>query len=193
MSRWLVVLCVSAWTTSCQRKEESACAELAGLVPPGVVLASEETRCAELLAFAAATELRYRMTFPAWLEVVAGQRVELLLDAVEALSNSPTWAPASFGSEPAHVPCDTGFVVTDSWWAQSALERVLRQKPDRLYVSMGIDVDPQTSTATIRISQDFDCDLTRGLMVTVGQFQRGRSPFAGGWKLLSSTTPELDE
>lgn len=88
------------------------------------------------------------------------------------------------------VPCG-GLRVTDQYWSSSELSKVISTKPDKLFVSMSLDVS--NDVATIQIRQDFDCDGVFGVTKMVGRLHKGRPALGGGWERLLVTVPEIDE
>ena len=175
---------------ACQRQpSEPPCQELARYAPDGVTLASEEQRCIELLEFASTTKQKYGLEFGLWLQTVVPQRALFMLDAVSALTDPQRWQPMSFSPQPV-VPCG-GLVVTDAVWTSSVLSNIIQQKPDKMYVSLGISVEG--NLATIRVIQDFNCDNQPASTVLIGRFKRGLDPLAGGWDRISTSTAEIDE
>lgn len=131
------------------------------------------------------------MEFASWLNAAPGQRVALVHNVTMSLTEVRT--PASFAMEPATAPCDPGQVVTDETWATSNLRPFLQQPPERLYVSLSLNIDIATSKAVIRAFQDFDCDGVIGVQELVGEFKPGVPALSGGWRLISSKLPQIDE
>lgn len=177
-------------------KKEPACDELNRFAPKGIVIASEETRCQAILDFAATTKERYGLEFSEWLDVVFPQKSKLLLGMFQALvipgPPDKSWRPASFSREPAEVPCGRGEEVTERWWKESVLSRVVRDRPEKLYVSLALDISGDL--ATVRIYQDFDCDGELGVTELSARFRAGFSPSHGGWTLTKPTVvPNLEE
>lgn len=176
-----------------QRTNETACEELNRFAEPGIVLASDELRCTELLEFARTVPHRYGMDFSTWLVTVPAQTTSLLLDVIFALTGT-SWTPTSFDREPPVIPCGQGFQVTDEYWNRSVLARIVtRTRPERLYVSLAVDIPPSPGNiATIRVFQDFDCDGTLGVFELTGEFKQGMP--VTGWKPLTpAIVPEFDE
>jgi hypothetical protein len=191
--RKVPLFCVAtALVGACQRSAPP-CEELAR-VSPKVPLSTDDQRCSELLAFASVASERYGMTFENWLDDVAAQRTNLLLETIYSLTERTTWSPSTFAREPAQIPCGTGFEVTDAYWATSILATILPTRPMRLYASLAVTI-PSTpgNVATIEVIQDFDCDGTEATMRAEGEFKQGTSAFLGGWKLLESSYPDVDE
>jgi len=177
-------------------KKELACEELNRFAPKGIVIASEETRCQAILDFAATTKDRYGLEFSEWLDVVFPQKARLLLDMFQALTLpgplDKSWRPASFPREPAEVPCGKGKEVTEGWWKESVLSKVVRDRPEKLYVSLALDISGDL--ATVRVYQDFDCDGVLGVTEVSARFRAGLSPSHGGWEITKPTVvPDLEE
>ncbi|HVZ32689.1 MAG TPA: hypothetical protein VG963_09705 [Polyangiaceae bacterium] len=178
--------------SACQQGEEfqGYCKELSNQYSdPAITLATGEARCAEVLQFGSTVESRYGMGFSAWLETVLPQRAEFEIDAIEALSDRSDWAPVSFDFQPL-IPCG-GIIMTDVQWKNSLLSKIVRQKPSRIYVSLGILIDG--NQAKIRVKQDFDCDGVPAVTEMVGTFKQGIPSIAGGWQPISTHNVEIDE
>lgn len=172
---------------------QDSCAELDQYAPAGVSLGSNEAQCAEVLAFAETVQARYGMDFPTWMSTVLPQRGVLVEDALFALIGKRAWTPRSFGPVPAEVPCGKGIPLTDELWATD-LSQILTARPEKLFVSLGIEIPPYPGDmAAIRVSQNFDCDETVGVMEIVGEFHVGLPLLAGGWTLVSSSVPSIEE
>lgn len=186
-----LLYCVATIACGCQRSVPP-CEELARLSPK-VPLATEDQRCSELVAFASVASERYGMTFERWVDDVAGQRTNLLLETIYSLTERTTWSPSTFTREPPEIPCGTGFEVTDAFWATSTLAKILPSRPAQLFASLAVTIPPAGNVATIDVIQDFDCDGTKATMRTHGEFRQGTSAFLGGWKLLDSSYPDVDE
>jgi hypothetical protein len=175
----------------CQRSRmESSCEELQHSAPPGVTLANNEQRCAELLAFANVAVESYGMDFTRWLTTVPSQPVKFVHETIFALTER-SWPPVSFQRVPAAVPCGKAMALDDATWTGSALSRVLSSRPEQVYVSLAVEIS--ADRATIRVFQDFDCDQKLGVTEVTGRFKQGLSPFTGGWQLEKATYAEIDE
>lgn len=176
-----------ALPSGCARREP--CADLNRFADPGIVIASEDERCRAILDFAALTEERYGLGFKEWLAVVYAQKVVLFLDIFQALTvpgpPDESWQPASFPREPAEVPCGKGEEVSEGWWRASVLSRVIRSRPAKMYVSLGLEINGDV--ATIRVYQDFDCDGEIGVNELTARFRTGLGPTHGGWELVKPT------
>lgn len=168
----------------------TVCEELQAKSPDGVVLATEEERCATLLKFAESVQQRYKMDFKAWIETVIGQRVTMMHEAVLSLTRAG-WTPASFARVPENVPCAPGMQVDAEFWNGSPITSLYSQQPQYLYVSLSLTVD--TDVATIRAFQDFDCDGKIATQEVRGRFVQGMDPLGGGWSRISGTVPPIDE
>ncbi|MBA3394234.1 MAG: hypothetical protein H0T89_16420 [Deltaproteobacteria bacterium] len=188
------LLTLLALLGACQRgSNETACEELAKYASEGVVLASDEKRCGEILDFAATVPERYGMDFATWLKVVPAQGVTFLFDAIYALTERTTWDPQSFALEPQNIACG-GSAVSEEEWGRSTLSKIVTKRPEKIYAALSIDIPTSPGDiATIKIVQDFNCDQNLGTMQVIGQFRRGISPFTGGWSRISTLEPELDE
>lgn len=184
----LVVLALGL--LGCQRTEQSACAELQQTSPPGVVLATDEPRCEQLLEFARRVPGAYDMSFEQWLSAVAGQGGVLVHKTVSALTEG-TIPPTSFGPIPPAPPCAPGVKLDTATWSRSALALILGQDSQTMYTSFELRIE--ATTATLRVLQDFDCDQQHGLLEVVGEFQVGVSLYSGGWRLVRSSEPPVDE
>lgn len=185
-----LALFVAFLVAGCQHP--SACEELAQISPQGMVLATDEGRCSAILSFAYTTQDRYGMDFDTWIRTVAAQRTLFVLQSVYSMTNRTTWTPSSFPREPSAIPCGSGVPVTDSYWDTAVLSRILPERPPSLYASLSITIAPN-NIATINVFQDFNCDGKVGVTELTGEFKQGVSPFLGGWRLISSTTPHLEE
>jgi hypothetical protein len=175
---------------ACQRDAPIAsCRELAQYSASGIVLASTEARCAEVLAFGSTVGDKYNMGFSEWLTEVLPQRAAFIVDSIRALTEGDKWLPASFGPTP-DMRCG-GITVTDEMWKGTVLSKILTARPSKIYVSLSISVEGER--ATIRVTQDFDCDGKVGLTEVVGRFRKGQPMLAGGWIRLSTKTAEVDE
>ena len=193
MSRGLGALLALAATSACQ-KNESACAELKNESPDGVTLATDEQRCSELLEFGTYVALRYHMDFKTWLATVPGQGVGFINDALFALTGSAGPQPTSFALAPPQPPCGPGLDVTDDLWARLPYSTFVKHRPDKLYVSFSVELQTgATNVATFRAYQDFDCDQTLDVLEVAGEYTPGLPALAGGWHLLHSSTPAVDE
>lgn len=185
-----VAITILLW--GCQSSDrESACAELSHYTEEGIVLARDEARCAELLQFASSVPDLYGMKFEEWLSTVLPQRSTYMLDAISSLTDSSGWSPHSFSAEPPLIPCG-GLKLTDAYWNTSILSKIIRNRPDTLYISLQITID-QRSKATIRAIQDFNCDLKTSFSEMIGIYRPGVSPITGGWQRLSTNVAEIDE
>lgn len=188
-------LLVSLLLTACQRSEpQSQCSELNQYAPAGVTLANEEERCAQLLEFSRTVDANYGMDFSTWLATVPRQRVQMITDAVFSVTDGARWMPVSFPRIPAEVPCGKGVALSDTIWTGSPLSQILAERPRDLYVSLTIDIPPDPGNVmAIRVQQDFNCDQEVGVMEVVGEIRAGVPALAGGWRLISSSVPPLDE
>jgi hypothetical protein len=197
MTRIATMPALAAIATSalgCHNDARSPCDELNQYAPAGVVLANDNARCAQLLEFAHSTEQRYDMEFSNWLTTVAGQRTAFMNDAVFAMTGLYGWTPAPFSLTPAQVPCGRALPLTDDLWVTTPLSKILKSRPVNLYVSLSVSIPPVPgNVAEIDVQQDFDCDGHIGDMKLVGEFHVGVPAAVGGWKLISSTVPPLDE
>jgi hypothetical protein len=190
---WLLAATV-ALTSACENNE-SACAMLKSESPDGVTLATDEHRCGELLQFGTYVEQQYHMDFKTWLATVPGQGVGFISDALFALTGDASAPrPTSFAPTPATPPCGPGVEVTDDVWARLPFSRFVKHRPDTLYVSFSVELQTGTpNIATLRAYQDFDCDHKLDVLEVVGEYTPGVPPLAGGWHLLHSSTPAVDE
>lgn len=162
------------------------------MAPKGVVLADTDARCSQMLDFSASIPSRYGMEFSEWLSTVPAQRSALLIGTMDALTRGG-WSPVDFGPYPPTTPCGSGFATDQVEWDASPLARILPARPDRLFVSLALDVDPNNSVLTIRVLQDFDCDQTVGVMEVEGKYGVGLPLFNGGWTTQRAASPNLDE
>jgi hypothetical protein len=191
--RVLISCIVLAQATACG-KNEDPCAELKKESPPGVTLATTEQRCSELLEFGKHLEQHYGMGFKTWLATVPAQGVAFVNDALFALTDTPSQLPSSFATTPANPPCGPGLDVTDAVWANLPFSSFVKIRPAKLYVSFSVDLKVGTpNVATLRAYQDFDCDQQLGVLEVVGEYTPGVPALAGGWHLLHSLTPPVDE
>lgn len=190
----LICMLVVALASACQ-KDESPCSELKSMSPDGVTLATDEQRCSQLLEFGRYVDQHYQMDFKTWLAVVPTQGVHFVNDALFALTgDSGAPAPTSFSAVPPVPPCGPGLVLTDALWASLPFSSFVKSRPDKLYVSFSVDLQTgATNTATFRVYQDFDCDQKIDILELVGEYTPGVSALAGGWHLLHSSTPAVDE
>lgn len=190
MNRALAALCMLA---ACH-EDVHACAELKSQSPDGVTLATDEQRCSELLAFGTYVEQHYRMDFKTWLATVPGQGVGFINDALFALTGSGGPRPTSFALAPPVPPCGPGLDVTDDIWASLPYATFVKHRPDTLYVSFSVELQTGApNVATLRAYQDFDCDHQLAVLEVVGEYTPGLPALAGGWHLLHSSTPAVDE
>ena len=176
---------------ACACRSKSACEELAETVPKDIVLSKDEMRCSELLDFEKKVGATYNMDFKTWLNTVPAQRVEIVFEAMLSITLRTDWTPTSFAMEPPEVPCGPGLSVDDTFWSTSVLREIYTKRPGRLYVALSMEID--SNVATIRAYQDFDCDKTLGVQELKGEFRQGYDPMNGGWTLISSALPEVDE
>ena len=184
---WMMAGCHGASSSSAA----SACEELQGMVPSGVVLATDDQRCSEILTFGLAASERYGMPFKEWLTTVPAQGMAFALDAIYALTERQTLLGALVLS-PEKVPCGRGVPIGDDEWSRSQLSKIITTRPLEFYVSLSVDIGPD-NVASIRVFQDFDCDQRLGLLEIVGRFKPGLSPFTGGWQLIRSSESKIDE
>jgi hypothetical protein len=176
--------------TACQPAADP-CMELERISPRGLTLAEEPDRCAEILNFARVVSAREGMTFQAWLDVVSGQVAVILMQTIGSLTDRSESPPVSFGPEPSiPIPCG-GKPIGDADWKQLHLSTILTAQPERLYVASRVTIEG--NVATITVTQDFDCDGVTANTVLRGEFSPGKPALAGGWKLLESSMPPLDE
>ncbi len=153
------------------------CEALHTKVERGIVLAEDPEECAKILAFSEGPQVAAWPSFEAWLDEVAGQRVDFMFDAVLELVEGTGWAPASFGPEPAAVPCG-GVPVDDALWASLEVSAIWRERPSELHVASMITIEHAADAqgwrgVRIESVQDFDCDGVTASSVTEGRFVRG--------------------
>jgi len=62
-----------------------------------------------------------------------------------------------------------------------------------LFVAFSREIEASNRVATMRATQDFDCDGNFAFLTVSGQYTPGVSMYTGGWKLIESSVPEIDE
>lgn len=191
--RKAVLLVVACSSCSSSGQQQTSCAELNQYAPEGIRLGSNESECAQTLAFADTVQARYGMDFRTWLSTVLSQRSMMVEEAIYALIGQRSWTPQTFAQVPPELPCG-GVPLTDDLWLNSPLSQILSMRPEHLYVALAIENPPTPGDmAAIRVYQDFNCDHVVGLMELVGEFHSGLPLLGGGWKLMSTTVPTIYE
>lgn len=186
------LVATSTLLLGCHRSAMSSCEELAQMAPKGVVLADTDARCFQMLDFAASIPSRYGVEFSEWLSTVPAQRSAMLIGTMDALTRGG-WSPVDFGPFPPTPPCGPGFSTDQVQWDASPLASILSPRPDKLFVSLALNVDPNNSLLTIRVLQDFDCDQIVGVTEVEGKYGVGLPLFSGGWTTQRAVSPILDE
>lgn len=70
----------------------------------------------------------------------------------------------------------------------------VKTRPAELCISFSIDLQRGTpNIATLRAYQDYDCDHQVDVLEVVGEYSPGGPAAVGGWRLLHSTAPAVDE